>query len=122
MLDAGISAALADRLVKKIVRGGRSELRHVSSAEAPDRFCDQLKFRHRNEIKPAQLFFASLRLRIKCTDGLERISEKIEANRHVQAGRIKIENAAAHRIIARLALGRGAHVTIELEPRDHALH
>ena len=96
--------------------------RHVAGAEAPDRFGDELEFRDRNEIEPAQLFFAALRLRIESADRLQCIAEKIEPHRHVHAGRIKIENAAAHGIVARLAHGRGADEAIELQPVDHALH
>ena len=122
MLHPGVTAALADGLVKEIVGSGRSELRHVSGPETSYRLCDQLKFRHRNEIEPAQLLFASLGLRIKCTDRLECIAKKIEPNRHIQARRIKIENSAAHRIVARFTHGRCADVPIEFKPLDHAVH
>ena len=57
---------------------------------------------------PRNCVFAALRLRIESADGLQRVAEKIESHRHIHAGRKKIENAAAHRVIAGLAHGRGA--------------
>ena len=76
----------------------------------------KLEFRDRHQIEPAQLRFAALRLRIEGADRLQRVAEKIEPHRHVHARRKKIENAAAHRVFAGLAHGRGAGEAVELQP------
>src|SRR5664280_1260821 len=122
VLHARIAAARAHRFVQQIVWGGCTEFRHIAGAEAADGFGDELEFRHRHQIEPAQLRFAALRLRIETADGLQRVAEEIEAHRHVHAGRIEIEDAAAHRIVARLAHGRGAGEAVELQPRHDARH
>ena len=82
----------------------------------------ELEFRHRHQVEPTQGRFAALRLRIESADRLQRVAEEIETNRHVQTGRVKIENAAAHRVFAGLAHGRGALEAVELQPRDDARH
>ena len=122
VLHAGIAAALAHRFVQQIVRRARAEFGDIAGAEAPDGFGDELEFRHRHQIEPAQLRFADLRLRVEAADRLQRVAEKIETNRHVHAGRIKIENAAAHRVFAGLAHGRGAGEAVKLQPFDDARH
>ena len=71
---------------------------------------------------PRRLRFAALRLRIEGADRLQRVAEEIEPHRHVHAGRKQIEDAAAHRVFARLAHGRGAGEAVELQPFDHAVH
>ena len=122
VLHAGIAAALAHRLVQEIVGRGGTELGHVAGAEAADGFRDQLEFRHRHQVEPAQWRFASLRLRIERADCLQRVAEEIKADRQVHAGRIEIENAAAHRVVARLAHRRGAGEAVELQPGHDARH
>src|SRR6476660_4818996 len=122
MLHARIAAAFTHSFVKEIVGSGSTECRHVAGAEAPDCFGNELEFRDRDKIKPAQLFFATLRLGVESADRLQCVAKKIEPHRHVHAGRIKIENAATYCIIARLTHGRGADETIELQPFDYTLH
>ena len=53
---------------------------------------------------------------------LERIAEKIEPHRLRHSRREKIENAAAHRIFAGVAHGRGAGKAIGLEPFHQSVH
>ena len=122
MLHARVTAALAHRLVKQIVGGGRPEFSHVTGAETPDRFGNELKLCDRHEIEPTHLFLAALRLGIERTDCFKRVTEEIEPHRHVQAGWKKIEDTAAYCIVARLTHGRGSDETIELKPFDHSLH
>ena len=122
VLHAGMAPALAHRFVEHIVGRGRAELRDIAGAEAADGFRYQLEFRDRHQIEPAQLAFAALRLRIECTDRLQRVAEEIEPHRQVHAGREQIEDAAAHGVVARLAHGRGAGKAVELQPFDDAGH
>ena len=65
MLHAGIAPALAHRFIEQIVRTAGAELRHIAGAKAADGFGDELEFRNRHQIEPAQAFFAALRLRVE---------------------------------------------------------
>ena len=58
----------------------------------------------------------ALRLGIEGADRLQRVAEEVEPHRIADAGRIEIDDAAAHRVVARLAHRRGAVVAVELEP------
>ncbi len=88
----------------------------IAGAEAPDGLARELEFGHRHEIERAQLVGGALRLRIEAADRLQRVAEEIEPHRLGHAGRVEVDDAAAHRIVARLAHGRGAHEAVELEP------
>ena len=122
MLDAGGAAALAHRLVEHVVRTGRAERRDIAGAKLPDRFRVKLELRHGNELEPAQLVGGALGFRIEAADRFQRVAEEIEADGRVHSGREQIDDAAAHRIVARLAHGGGAGEAVELEPLRHARH
>ena len=64
--------------------------------------------RDRHEIERAQLPRRALGLRIEAADRLQRVAEEIEPHRLGHAGRKEIDDAAAHRVFAGLAHGRGA--------------
>ena len=87
VLHARIAPAFAHRFVEQIVRAAGAELRDIAGAEAADGFSNELKFRDRHQIEPAQALFAALRLRFERTDRLQRVAEEIEPHRHVHAGR-----------------------------------
>src|SRR5215510_11231005 len=108
MLHAGIASAFAHRLIKQVIRRGRAELGNVTSAKAADGVGDQLKLRDWHKVDAPQLFRTALSLRVENFYCLKRVAEKIEANRHVHAGRIKVEDAAAHGIFSRLTHSRSA--------------
>ena len=122
MLHAGIAPSAAHRLVQQIVGRGGAEFLHIAGAEAADGFGDELEFGDRHQVEGTQGAFAPLRLRVEGADGLYGVAEKVEAHRHVEARRIEIENAAADRVLARLAHGGGAAEAVELEPFDNARH
>ena len=82
----------------------------------------ELELRHRHEIERAQVGVGALGLRIEAADRFQRVAEEIEPHRLVHAGREQIDDAAAHRIIAGLAHGRGAIEAVELEPVGDAGH
>src|SRR5262245_43151249 len=103
MLHARMPASLTDRLVKQITGRRCAKLRYVAGTKPTDGFRDKLEFGHRHQIEPAQLLFAALGFGIESTNCLKRIAEKIEPHRHIHAWWIKIENAAAHRILAGFA-------------------
>ena len=62
------------------------------------------------------------RLGIEAADRFQRVAEKIEPHRLVHARRKQIDDAAAHRVVARLAHGRGAHEPVEIEPAHDVVH
>ena len=122
MLDAGGAAALGDRFVEHVVGASRAEGRDIAGAEQPDGVGGELELRHRHEIERAQLIGGALGVRIEAADRFQRVAEEIEPHRRVHARREQIDNAAAHRIVARLAHGRCTIKAVEFEPLDDARH
>ena len=122
MLHPRIATSLAHRFVQQIVRGGGPELCDIAGPKSTNGFGHKLEFRDRHQIEPTQLIFADLRLRIERADRFQRVAEEIEPHRHIHAGRIKIENPAAHSILAGLAHGGSADKTVELQPIDNPFH
>ncbi len=122
VLHSGMAPALTDCFVEQIVGSSCTEFADITRTEAADRFGDELKFGHWDQIERAQLLFTALRLRIKDANGFQRIAKKIQAYRHIHAWREKVKNAAADRIVRRLADGRSANKPIELQPVDDPLH
>src|SRR5262245_2476528 len=122
MLHSRIAASLAHRFVQEIVGGGRPELRDIAGTKPANGFGHELEFRYRHQIKAAQLIIADLRLRIESADRFQCIAKEIEAHRHIHARWIKIKNAAAYRVFARLAHGRSADKAIEFEHIENTLH
>ena len=95
---------------------------HIAEPELADGLGGELEFRHRHEIERAQVVLRALRLRIEGADGLDLVAEKVEPHRLAHARREQIEDAAADRIIAGLAHGRGAGIAIQFEPARDPLH
>ena len=122
VLDARGAAAFAHRFVEHVVGCRRAERGDIAGAEQPDRLRGELKLRHRHEFKRAQFVSGALGLRIEATNGLQRVAEEIEPHRRIHTRREQIDDAAAHRVIARLAHGRSAVEAVEFEPMGHARH
>ena len=87
MLHAVIAAAFAHRFIKQVIGRRRAELGNVTRAKAADCLGDELELSHRHKVESPELLFAALGLRIEDAYCFQRVSEKIEANRHVHAGR-----------------------------------
>ena len=64
----------------------------------------------------------ALGLGVEGADRFELVAEEVEPHRLVEPGRKQIEDAAAHRVFAGLAHGRGAAVAVVLEPGDDRIH
>ncbi len=111
VVHAGMMTAKADRLVQRIV-GSRTELRHVSCAEAADGVPVERHLAGRQQFDIGNLVGGELRLRIEAADRVERRAEEIEAVGFVRARRPEIDDAAAQREITRLAHGAAAHITV----------
>jgi len=122
MLHAAMATAFAHRVIEEVVGRGGAEGRHVTKAEAPDRFRGELEFGHRHEIERAQLVGRALAFGVEAADRLQRVAEKIEPHRLRHARRVEVDDAAAHRIVAGLAHGRGTREAVELEPFGDAVH
>ena len=116
MLDAARAAALANRLVERVVGRGRAEGGDIAGAEQADGVGGELEFRHRHEIERAQLSRRALGFRVEGTDRFQRVAEKVEPHGFRHAGREQIDDAAADGVFAGLAHGRGAVETVELKP------
>ena len=63
----------------------------------------------------------ALRVGIEGPDRFQRIAEEIESDR-IAAGRIEIEDAAAHGILPGIGDGAGAHIAGNLQALDQRLH
>ena len=122
MLHADMAPALAHRLVELVVRRRRPERLDIAEAEAPDRLGGELQLGDRDQIEGAQLIGGALGLGIEAADRFEHVAEKIEPHRLRHSGREQIDDAAAHRVVARLAHGRGAREAVELEPAGDPGH
>src|SRR6185295_3096586 len=104
-LHAGMAAAFGDRLIERIV-GRVAECLDVALAETADGFARELEFRHRYQAERAQGVGRALRLRIERADRFQRVAEEVEEYRIADAGRIEVDDTAAHRIVAGLAQDR----------------
>src|SRR5262245_25699780 len=122
VLHARVTAALAYRRVEHVVGRRRAKGLDVAAPEATDGLARELEFGYRHEIERVQLIGSALRLRVESADGLERVAKEVEPHRLAHARREQVDDAAAHRIVARLAHGRGARKAIELEPAGDAGH
>ncbi len=122
VLDAGMAPPLAHRLVERVVPRRRAEGRHIALAEAAHGLGGELQFAHRHEVERAQLVRGALRLGIEGPDRFERVAEEVETQRLRHARGIEVDDAAAHRIFARVTHGAGAQEAVDLEPADERLH
>ena len=118
-----MAAAFADRFVERVAACLRAEMRHIGLTEtgASSRVvsCTSLiGTRSRARKLPGR----ALRFGIEGADRFQRVAEEIEPHRLRHAGREEIEDAAAHRIFAGVAHGRGARETIGLEPLHEPVH
>ncbi len=118
MLHADVAPAGADRLVERIVVGDGAELLAVARPEALDGRIVEQYLVHRLEDDALDGAGAALRQRVEAAQALERIAEKVQAQRRGRAGREEIEDAAAHGEFSRLAHGVGAAITVAIEEAD----
>src|SRR5207302_5640323 len=103
MLHARMAPGLADRFVECVVTHCGAELGDIAEAKAPNALGGELELAHRHKVELAQLCMAALRVGVEAADRFERVTEEVEANRKVHAGRIEIDDTSAYRIFARFA-------------------
>ena len=121
MFHALMLAPGRDRLVERVVAGDRAEQSDVTLAEGADDFGRQRHLAHRQELHRLEPRRRALRVGIEGPDRFQRIAEEIEADR-IAAGRIEIEDAAAHGILPGIGDGAGAHIAGNLQALDQRLH
>src|SRR5262249_43933210 len=95
-----------------------SERLHVGGAKALLRRRAERHLAHRHQGEPTHELGRALRLRVEGLDVLERVAEEVEPHRARPPGRVEIENAAAHRVLAGLHDDAGALVSGEIEAFD----
>ena len=116
MLGAGMAAAFADGLVKRVAARLAAKPRRIGLAKAPHRLADELQLAHRHEIERAQLPV------VRCVSGskarieLQRVAEEIQPDRRGHARREQIDDTAALRVFAGFAHRAGAQKTVGRQP------
>src|SRR6185312_17552889 len=91
------------------------ELLAVARAETLDRGIVEQDLAHRLQRDAVDRAGRALRQRIEAAQAFERVAEEIEAQRRRGARREQVEDAAAHRELARLAHGIGPAIAIAAE-------
>ena len=111
VLHADLPSPRGDRHIERVV-ADRAERLAVPGAEAGDGIRIQEHLADRIEGHPFQLRLAQLCRRVEAPDALDDIAEQIEAHRRRRARREDVDDAAAERVLARLAHRAGAHVAV----------
>ena len=122
MLHAGITGAGADRLVQRIGRGDGAEHLDVARAEQALGVRPERQFRGRDQNQLIDGLGRALRLRIEGADLFNGVAEEVEPQRLRAAGRIEIEDAAAHGIFAVFHDRAGPPETGLFQPLDQLVH
>ena len=112
MLHADIAAPGADQFVQRIIGAGGAEFLAVALAEAADRRVVEQNLADRAQYRFLLGAGRALGQRVKAADALDRVAEKIETQWLCGAGRIEIDDAAAHRELAGLAHRVGAEIAV----------
>src|SRR5580700_415889 len=108
MLHAGMAPPGADRFVERVVAADRAELLAVARAEAVDRGVVEQDFADRAQHELIERAGRALGQRVKAAQAFQGVAEEIEADRLRRASRVEIDDATAHRKLARLAYRVGA--------------
>src|SRR3954468_9960883 len=113
MLHAGLAPPGADRFVEWVIAASAAELLAVARAEALDRGVVEQDLADRPQHEAVERARGALAQRIEAAQAFQRIPEEIETDRLVGAGRVEIDDAAAHRVFARpTRRGRGQKTTV----------
>ncbi len=115
MLQARVRPAGADRRVERVVAAHRAEGLAVAAAETRDRRLVQDHLADRPEREALGLAYGALAQRVEAAQGLELVAEEVQAQRLGLARRVDVDDAAAQRVLARLAHGLRALVAVGRE-------
>ena len=122
MLHARIAAPGGDGFIERVVALRRSEQLDIALAEVLDR---RLARRHLADGQKRDMLargLCALRDRIELPDAFERVAKEIEAHRARMPRREEVEDAAAHRVFARLHDRARAIEARRIEPLDDLIH
>jgi len=100
VFHAGMPAAGADRLVKRILVGDGPEQLAVAGAKAGDGRLVEEQLGHGLQPHPVALFRGALGQRIEGADAFQVVAEQVEPERLLGAGREQVDDAAAHGVLA----------------------
>jgi hypothetical protein len=117
VLHSRESSAVAHRLIERVAGRGRAEEFAVARAEALDRLFIQQCFGRGKEGEARHITRRALGGGIEAAQRLDLVAEEIEAQRLLRAAGIEIDDAAAHRIFARVMHRVRAAVTVGLQQR-----
>ncbi len=121
VLHAAITGACGHRLVKRVFALAGAEHLDIALAEALEGFLAGRHFADRQKREMLARGLRALRNRIERADAFQRVAEKVEAHRARLAGRVKVDNAAAHSVFAGLHHGAGAVEARRFEPGGYLL-
>ena len=122
VLHAGEAPAFADGRIERVVARGRAERLDIGAAEAADGFRRQRHLAHGLQCQRVALAGGALAGHVEGADRFQRVAEEVEAQRLVGAGRVEVEDAAAHGELAHLAHRGHALEAGILQPRDQPVH
>ena len=122
VFHADMAAALADRLIERVLGNLPAKMGAIARAEAFDPLFIEPEFADRENLEGIQLAGRPLADRIEGANGFQLVAKEIEPQRLFRAGREDIDNPAAHRIFPGLPDRRRAGVTICLEKAGDILN
>jgi hypothetical protein len=101
VLHPGVLAAGADRLVQRIVAAGGAEFDAIVLPEPDNGGVIQDDLGHRRKLHHIQLLRGALCRGVEPARAVEHVAEEIQPHGAAGAGRIDVDDPAAHRIVAR---------------------
>ena len=112
VLDAEMPASGGNRLVERILVRRCAEQFAIAGAEARDRLLVQRHFADRLDRYFLELVARALGGRVEGADGIQLVTEEIQAHRVLHPGREDVEDAAAYGELARFHHGLRAQETL----------
>ena len=122
VLHAGIALPGAHGFIERIGAGRRAELLDVAAAEQLLAGLAQRHLADRHQGQALHELAGALGLGIEGLHLLQRVAEEIEAHRRRAAGRVEIEDAAAHRVFAGLHDRAAAREARQIETPGQLAH
>ncbi len=122
MFHARVALPGADRLIQRVGARRRTELFDVAAAEHLLAGLAQGHLGDRHQGEALHELAGTLRFRVEGLHLLQRVAEKVEADRRRAARRVEVENAAAHGVFAGLHHRAAAREARQIETPDQLAH